>query len=473
MESATARWRVTLLSVTITTQIVESVRARNAVFVLGAGTTIGATGDSTCSWTGLIAEGIDMAADLNGRSNEWKQAQLELLNSADVTDLIDVAQTVTEELRRPAGNWYAKWLEATAGEYHNRIKSETLIRAIADLDAPIMTTNYDDVVESITGRTAVTYKDTSRVQAELNKPGKHVVHLHGHWTDPGGVVFGYQSYALAVGDQPSQAMMRALATTRQLIFIGFGGGLADPNFAALGTWLSSNVPQNSNAPIVITTDSSFASLERRGRAAGLSVATVGRDPDDVAVLLADVKRAASLSVDRPIVFEWDALQSKIPRLVRRVSREFNPNAILSMSGPGSVLAALALRLFDGDPPLFVAVTFPKKPMLSAAGDSFDEVARSAGWTTLETSRWLIHLPNALTHMPAGSRVLLLDDRVVGGNAQRLARETLTALGFEVKTAALVVHPDVQPQVDYSEETTAHDFTFPWGGKYGRNDPPVR
>ena len=53
---------------------------------------------------------------------------------------------------------------------------------------------------------------------------------------PESVVLGIRSYAEILADKPAQAMQEAIRATKTLLFIGFGDGLADPNFDALMKW---------------------------------------------------------------------------------------------------------------------------------------------------------------------------------------------------------------------------------------------
>lgn len=461
------------MSQVIRKQVLDAVRDRDAVFVLGAGVTISATGDASHSWYGLMDSGIRTAVDLQPRlAGEWQREQYELLSKQSTSDWIEVAQNVTSELKVHSGARYAQWLETTVGAYARAISNPSLPEILGLFGLPILTTNYDDVLERLTGRSTATYRQIDRFQSELAKPGEWIIHLHGHWRTPDDVVFGYKSYATAIGDPASQAMIHGLGATRQLVLVGFGSGIADPNFTAFGTWLSSTIRESRKPPVVITIDNDYKEMEQRARQLGFSTLAVGPDHRDIDVFLSDIRRDAGISPADGLAYDWAMLQAKIPRLVRRITKDFDPQVIVTMSGPGTMFAALCLRHFSADPPLLSAVTFPKLPTLSAAGAHFESVALAADWVHLETSRWHIYLPNALRHFPPGTRLLILDDRSIGGNSQKRAANELRALGFEVKTAAFVVAPAVQTEVDYSEEITDHDFTFPWGGKYGRNDPPV-
>jgi SIR2-like domain len=106
----------------------------------------------------------------------------------------------------------------------------------------VATTNYDGLVEEVTGWPVVTWRDGVRVQRVLRGDERAVVHLHGYWGDPVSVVLGVRSYEAVLGDAAAQGLQRAVAGMRSLLFVGFGAGLADPNFAALRAWLAATFP---------------------------------------------------------------------------------------------------------------------------------------------------------------------------------------------------------------------------------------
>ena len=66
-----------------------------------------------------------------------------------------------------------------------------------------------------------------------------------------------------------------------------------------------------------------------------------------------------------------------------------------------------------------------------------------------------------------ARVLILDDRVVSGTTQALARDHLESLGHEVQTAALVASSDNVTKVDHVAHIIDDNYQMPWGSKRGR------
>ncbi|WP_143036055.1 SIR2 family protein [Lentzea fradiae] len=454
-------------------EIVAALKKNNALFVVGAGVSMSATnGNSVASWNGLLEAGIERCVDLRrSLAGDWARACRDDMNSPEPADKLDVAQRITSELKGLPGNHYGKWLKDTVGQL--KVSSPGIVQVLSGFKAPILTTNYDSLIEEVSGRDVATWKDFPLLQEEIQEPGKYVLHLHGHWKRPDSVIFGYKSYAEAIGEQSSQALLRSLMAVKSIVFVGFGAGLADPNFSSLGTWVASVLGESGTAPVVLVRDEELVRAEKRYTQLGYNVISYGSEYEDLEIYLADLL-ADSRELDDSIriQFDWDTLTPMLMRLHRRIEKEFKPDFIVAMSGPGNVAPAYCLAHSSSDPPLLTAVTFPKRPHRSPSCIKFRDVAQSGGWAHHESTRWDVFLPNLISHFPKGARVLIFDDRAVGGRVQREVSKILAGYGYEVRRAALIVHPDCKDEVDFYEQVVVGDFGFPWGGKYGRNDPPA-
>jgi hypothetical protein len=126
-----------------------------------------------------------------------------------------------------------------------------------------------------------------------------------------------------------------------------------------------------------------------------------------------------------------------------------------------------LSLDPSETPVVTAVTFPKTAGRSDSNRWFAALASKSGWHKIESRKWDVYLPNVLTELSPGSSVLVFDDRVIGGNVQRMVTEWLSGHGHVARRAALVVHPDAAADVDWYEDVREDDFRFPWGGPRGR------
>jgi tetratricopeptide (TPR) repeat protein len=215
------------------------IAAGQAVAIVGAGVSIAATGNAAAaSWAGLLEDGVAYCEHLLGPSlpARWAEIRRAQLSSDDTEELISAAEDITRRLAGPGGGEYRRWLEQSVGQV-TATRPEVL-EALAALGIPLATTNYNGLLEQATGLPTVTWRDGAQVEQVLRGERKAVLHLHGHWDDPASVVLGIRSYEAVLTDTHAEAMRKALAATRTLVFVGCGAGLKDPNFAELRRWLA-------------------------------------------------------------------------------------------------------------------------------------------------------------------------------------------------------------------------------------------
>lgn len=216
-------------------------RTPHPLFVVGTGVSIGAVGGPkaapAATWVGLIEDGLRRAKVYDHRSEKWFLAQRALLDEAEeggnVSELLAVASTIEKVLARPGGEW-AKWLSQTIGKLkgtHLQV-AEALVRLG---QGRLATTNYDHILTQASNRDLqpVHWKDARKMAQVARGERQGVMHLHGHWDAPESVVFGDASYGEVVRSKHAQALQNALGALQTLVFVGFGGGLEDPNFGRL------------------------------------------------------------------------------------------------------------------------------------------------------------------------------------------------------------------------------------------------
>jgi hypothetical protein len=232
------------------------------VVVVGAGVSIGATGnDPAASWTGLLTSGVEHCRAVRRMGAEWVARRLAEIRSGDVDELIEVAGLISRQLR--AEGEYGRWLAESVGRL--RVRDDAVIRALAGLGAPLATTNYDDLVEQVTGLEPVTWRDRNRYRQVVRGEARGVLHLHGHWRDPDSVVIGSREYAHVEHDQHAQAVQQSLLLMKTLLFVGFGGGLDDPNFEALRRWMRQVLPDTHHRHYRLCLDGEVARLDLEHR----------------------------------------------------------------------------------------------------------------------------------------------------------------------------------------------------------------
>jgi hypothetical protein len=208
------------------------------VVIVGAGVAVSATrGNAVASWVGLLENGISRCEQrFLTLPDDWGERLRVDLKSGDVDRLVAVADEVAQAFGAPSAGEYRRWLRETVGALEPLYPD--VISALRDLQVPIATTNYDSLVEKVTGLKPVTWREDAKVDRLLQGDEPAVLHLHGHWDDPQSVVLGIHAYEDVLGDTHAQFVQRAVAAYNSLLFVGCGEGLTDPNFAALRRWLA-------------------------------------------------------------------------------------------------------------------------------------------------------------------------------------------------------------------------------------------
>ena len=213
----------------------EMIDRRQVVLVVGSGVSL-STNHESPSWRGLIEAGIRQCRAI-GATERWCQAvagQLELADEPDM--LLSAAELVHNRLIQNGGGELARWLRETFEPLQP--ENPAVIRALAALELPLLTTNYDDLIEKAASLKHVTWKESRHVARVVRRDDRRVLHLHGHWDQPDSVVLGIRSYEAVKNSEHTQAVMQALATTNSLLFVGCGDeGLSDPNFGNFLSWL--------------------------------------------------------------------------------------------------------------------------------------------------------------------------------------------------------------------------------------------
>lgn len=166
---------------------------------------------------------------------------------------------------------------------------------------------------------------------------------------------------------------------------------------------------------------------------------------------------------------WPIVLSLLERVNRESERNFGPDVVVTMSGPGSFAACKRMCMGTRDIPLLVAVTFPRPSDGSTNPDcaAFEPLASRNNWIHIRSSRWEVFLPSILRDMDTGSKVLVLDDRVLSGETQFTARKSLQELGLNVRLGALVAPSAVADRIDFVGKVEDGEYLFPWGHSSGR------
>src|SRR5574341_1034744 len=207
-----------------------------AIAVVGAGISIATSKNpAIASWPGLLKSGVSRCEEIvYSLPKDWGKSVRASLRSGKLDDLLKVAQEVSKQLGAPRSGEFRLWLRNTVGSLS--VVDDSLIRAIADLEIPIVTTNYDNLIEDVTGLPTLTWLDHPDVERVIRGDEKAIIHIHGHWKRPDSIVLDNESYTNVLRDSHTQAILQALRSVRTFLFLGFGSGLKDPNFGRLLEW---------------------------------------------------------------------------------------------------------------------------------------------------------------------------------------------------------------------------------------------
>ena len=238
---------------------------QQVLVIVGSGVSIAATHNAAAaSWSGLLQLGVQQCGKLHPQPDAaWTKREQRLqaeIDSGELADMLGAAEKIAQKLGAPNGPEFRLWLEETVGALP--LHDLSLLEALRDLDLPLATTNYDDLLTRITGRPAVTWREPAKVSRILQGQAEGILHLHGHWEQPDSVVLGIRAYEQVRQAPHTQAVIRALAMTKSLLFIGCGDGLSDPNFRPFLSWLGDVNAQNLGRHFRLARNHEVAELQR-------------------------------------------------------------------------------------------------------------------------------------------------------------------------------------------------------------------
>ena len=241
----------------------RNVKSRQLVVIAGAGISVGASrGAPTASWTGLLGSGIDRCVDLSLIDDAEGARLREDIAGGSADRLILAAELIARALGAPSRE-YALWLAETVGRLS--VADAGVVSVLARMGCRIATTNYDDVLEAVTGFEPVTWTEPARAQQWFNGENpRQILHLHGHWRRPESVVLGIRSYEDVLRSPFAQALLRALPFQYSLLFVGFGAGLSDPNFGPFLAWLDDVLRDTTNRHYRLVLKSEARATSRSG-----------------------------------------------------------------------------------------------------------------------------------------------------------------------------------------------------------------
>jgi hypothetical protein len=168
-------------------RLTESANRSELVAVIGTGVSISLTKNklSALNWKGLIVDGFEHAKT-KGKITDKQFADWEAQRSSDdLDDLLAAAEFVGRKLDSPRGDLYARWLENVfKGVQPSNRDMARAIKLLCSAGIPLVTLNYDSLLESVTGQPTINLTETAKVGSWMRRESTGILHLHGTWDVP-------------------------------------------------------------------------------------------------------------------------------------------------------------------------------------------------------------------------------------------------------------------------------------------------
>ena len=229
-------------------QLTNALAAQQLVVVAGTGVTMSLTGGMpTSDWQGLIKNGIGHVH--NRKSEEAALLDLRLERASTAEDLIGIAQ----DLERYLGEDFPRWIAHSVGQL--KLIDPAVAQGLGQLGAPILTTNYDNLIEQALGVPSATWLQPSDMRRVIRMESPAIGHLHGIWSDIKSVVFSHGSYQTITESEEAQAVQAGAFNLKTFLFVGVGDGLEDPNFSPMVSRFSKYFQSSPNTHFRLCLDS--------------------------------------------------------------------------------------------------------------------------------------------------------------------------------------------------------------------------
>ncbi|CEA09507.1 hypothetical protein BN1051_02877 [Arthrobacter saudimassiliensis] len=272
------------------------------VAVVGAGVSMAITGNApTANWVGLIRHGINYAAPFTSmdRWSELKKSSLDsALQANNTQELVLTATSIASQLKNHPQR-YTDWLREAIGELP--VEHEDVAHALAALQIPILTTNYDTLLEKVLRLEAVSWKETEAMRELFNNSTSRTIgHMHGIWDDPSSVILSESDYARLTLTESAQFLQQSQYASKSFLFVGCGEGLADPNFTNMLKLHREMFPESRGDHFRLCLSSELPTIEANHLDDDIRVISYGESFEDLPAFLTDLATATSTTTRAPV-----------------------------------------------------------------------------------------------------------------------------------------------------------------------------
>lgn len=278
-------------------EIVDNFRADlrrgRSIVLVGAGVSYAASSDPKSTWHGLLTSGIGFAQASRKLDEDTADLFRGVLDEgATSDDYLDIADELVASLGGKESGDFLEWLVRDVGNL--RIQDDRVLQAILNLNLPIITTNYDRLLEQAGNRDYVTWTRSPLFQQVVAGTSNAIGHLHGYYTDPPSIVLTRDSYSLFLRDEYVQALRHAMSAINIVVYVGFGEGISDPNFSSLRAWVQDTMPTQSLKHYRLCRQSELERLQDEHRNEIIVPVPYGSEYTDLGAFLESVETPGSV-----------------------------------------------------------------------------------------------------------------------------------------------------------------------------------
>ena len=273
----------------------EAIREKKLAFVFGAGSSI-ALCPNAKTWYSWLQDGIALLHD----ESLTVTMREELENCANAESVIETASKIIEQSKQEQS--YHTWMNTTIASLkaEDNLFAEA-IRLLSLSQDPLVTTNYDSLIEQATGLRTLTQQDRAFTYSMLDDHrSTGVIHIHGAYepsSNLDNIVASASQYQEILQDDGAQFVQNVISA-KSMVFVGCGKTTEDPNIAKLIEFATAKLGSNVRHFYLHRTGEDIGELP-----ACLIPVPYGSEYDDLAGFVRDVaiERLRAKSQSSPLI----------------------------------------------------------------------------------------------------------------------------------------------------------------------------
>ena len=220
----------------------RDIALNQVVIFIGSGVSTYTTdGESVSHWKGLLKHGLHRCYQSRWINDEDFAYFMEKFenNTAEMNDYLLAANQIKDCFRRKSTtrgvDIYKSWLL----EMQRKLvaKKPELIKVLGEFECPVVTTNYDTLLETILNKRTLLWNDCSTENLSDELKGG-ILHLYGCYNETESVVFSGNDYKRFYKNHSQRSKLRRLIEGKSILLIGYDGGISNPTYSNLLKWLS-------------------------------------------------------------------------------------------------------------------------------------------------------------------------------------------------------------------------------------------